>query len=404
MQLIYLITDRHLRIPYIGLALSSAVMAAAMPYQSVIAIEKLHLTSSEFSGVVICSAAVSLLISFVIAILSDRMDRFLLIVLTGLIGSIGFASIYALQSKQIFIAATIFLIPPSAALAQQVFALLRDHSTFHVPERHDEINAFARFVFTAAWMLTPALVAFVLNAGEELFGVYLISCVFALACSLLFLFSYTQSRSRKNNRTTPPLRAHCLIAFHKLSSAKTTAKILFNCLLRAVVSLQQMLIGLFLLNELHTSPANVGVVAGITAAAELPFIFLWAYLLRYISKARAICCGAAIYSAYLIGLTLCSNIFEVFALSVLGALGLACLLSVTISYLQDLLREMPGLGTWLNSIASLVGTSVAALLFAIGVEKIGYIGLTIFAGIICITAGFGILIADSEKGAPPHSL
>ncbi|WP_157664523.1 MFS transporter [Bordetella genomosp. 9] len=386
--------DRSLRVGYIGLLLSSIATAAVTPYQPVIAVDLLGFSETEFSTITFTSAIVSLIVALLVGMVSDSgVDRFRLIAHACMAGAIGSAMVYLFPERFSFIFSIVLLMPLAATVAQQSYAVLRARSNELSSETANAINALARLMFASSWIIMPPAVALLLWSGCEMLSIYLISGLSGVVSALLFYGASWRLRpSYKKNEA----QANAVLARTTglLASPRIQLKVVCNSVLRAVMVLHQMLIGLFLIHVVNGSSASVGIAAGITAALELPFILIWTAILRYISKASAIFLGSVLYAFYLFALPLASTEYHVYWLSPLNAIGVACLLSITISYMQDIMTDMPGLSTALNSVCGVVGAGMAAVVFAMGVGYFGYRGTAILAGTLSIIAGTGILMLE----------
>jgi SET family sugar efflux transporter-like MFS transporter len=133
---------------------------------------------------------------------------------------------------------------------------------------------------------------------------------------------------------------------------------------------------------------DVGLVAGACAALEIPSMLIWGAMLKRLSVVQAMLIGAAIYAVFMALLSMATETWQVYALLIPNAFGVAAILSLPLTYYQDLLADRPGLGTSLNQISVFLANAFSALGFAVGAAWLGYsqsawlgVGMVVVGGI-----------------------
>jgi MFS transporter, SET family, sugar efflux transporter len=117
---------------------------------------------------------------------------------------------------------------------------------------------------------------------------------------------------------------------------------------------------------------DVGLVAGACAALEIPSMLIWGALLKRLSVVQAMVVGAAIYAGFMALLGIASEPWHIYALLLPNAFGVSAILSLPLTYYQDLLQGRPGLGTSLNQISAFLSNGISAAGFALGAALLGY--------------------------------
>ncbi len=84
------------------------------------------------------------------------------------------------------------------------------------------------------------------------------------------------------------------------------------------------------------SLSDAGFMASGVALMEIPFMLAWAAGLRRLGAVNTILAGAALYGGYLILMGSATAVWQIHALIPLAGAGAAALLSVPLSYFQDL--------------------------------------------------------------------
>jgi len=127
---------------------------------------------------------------------------------------------------------------------------------------------------------------------------------------------------------------------------------------------------------------DVGFMAGLVAFLEMPFMLMWGALQRRFRSVHVLAPGALIYCLYLALLSFASVPWQIYALVLINACGAAAILSVPITYLQDLIADRPGLGSSLVSVNTFIANGISASIFAVGTAFTGYSGTALFAAVI----------------------
>ena len=143
--------------------------------------------------------------------------------------------------------------------------------------------------------------------------------------------------------------------------------------------------------------ADIGIVAGIVAALEIVFILLWGWIEKKVPQTLTLAAGAGLYAIYLILQGLASAPWHIYAQTVISALGAAAIISIPITYLQELIADRPGLGSSLIAVNIFLGAGLGALIFAVGTLVSSYSGTSILGAIVGL-GGVYMLYALDGKG------
>ncbi|MBX9459271.1 MAG: hypothetical protein KL863_26290 [Rhizobium sp.] len=144
---------------------------------------------------------------------------------------------------------------------------------------------------------------------------------------------------------------------------------------------------------------DVGLIAGACAALEIPSMLIWGALLRHLTVVQAMVIGALIYAAFMVLLGLSTEVWHVYALLIPNAFGVSAILSLPLTYYQDLLGERPGLGTSLNQISVFLSNAMSAAGFAIGAAWLGY-SHSAWLGVAMVLVGCAWLVLLERRTAP----
>ncbi len=78
----------------------------------------------------------------------------------------------------------------------------------------------------------------------------------------------------------------------------------------------------------------------------------------------ALAAGTIIYAVFLSLLGFASEPWHLYALTLLAGMGASAIISIPITYLQDLIADRPGLGSALISVNIFASAGIGALVFA----------------------------------------
>lgn len=291
-------------------------------------------------------------------------------------------------SLALFVMCCLVFLPLTSILTQQLFALLRADSLHLDKLTIESRNARGRTVFAGAWVATP-LIFLVAPWSDPANLAFLVSSIACIACAIAFSVSIGPRTPSFRPATKPPAANS---GWHGVAKAFLLLAIpLLGCgALRAAPRLQQILLGPIVNKEFGGAFSEIGFLSGLTALVELPLILAWGYALRFISRPTMLLMGSLLFSAYFASLYLAPSLPAIYASSLLLALATSGTLSITISYLQNLLPDRPGLGSSLISVANCLGAAIAAITFAPFANHGAFRECAIAAGIVVAIGGLAV--------------
>jgi predicted MFS family arabinose efflux permease len=161
--------------------------AATIPYQSIIGIEQLGLTSGQFAAVMLAMGVFGMLGTVVIGHFSDQIsNRKQAILISFAVGAFGFGAFALFPTVWTFLFCLLVVIPISSSAFAQLFASIRVVTQSMGPSEAAAINSVVRAIYAAAWILVPGLVgAYVAVSGKvsDSFGIGALALLF---CFLLY--------------------------------------------------------------------------------------------------------------------------------------------------------------------------------------------------------------------------
>jgi predicted MFS family arabinose efflux permease len=161
--------------------------------------------------------------------------------------------------------------------------------------------------------------------------------------------------------------------------------------------LNTMLSPLIITHPAGGTVVDVGFMAGLVAFLEMPFMMMWGALQKRFRNVHILAAGSLIYCLYLTLAGFASAPWHIYSLVLINACGAAAILSVPITYLQDLIADRPGLGSSLISVSVFISNGVAATIFAIGTTLTDYSGTAQIAALAGLGAIAFLLVLESSK-------
>jgi MFS transporter, SET family, sugar efflux transporter len=376
-----LLKNPAIRMSAAGVFLFGFAGAATSPYLSVIGIQELGMSDRAYAVVMAAGALVSVLASVLIGNLTDRLGSYrLMLALCAMAGVIGFTGVYLLPSFESFALAKVLFVPLFTALYPLLFANVRTETASLPSAEVASINSGVRAVLSLSWVLVPGVVGVALAESRSMLPAFLFAGLASLACLALFVFGMTKPDKALKVRPSESF----FRAFAAFSQRGLWLRLLAVSLITAMLHMNGAVLPLIVTDQAGGAVADVGVLVGIVAALEIVFIIGWGYAERYVSQLAIFVSGTVIYALYLFLLGNITAVWQAYALTGIAGLGAAAIISIPVTYLQNLIAHKAGLGASLISVNMFASAGIAAAQFAIGTKVTDYAGTAILSA----AAGF----------------
>ncbi len=381
--------DPTIRVSMFAIFAFGIAGAATSPYQSVVGIRELGLSNGLYSVLIFSAAAVNVIVSILLGNLADRLGEYrTMMVAAAVFGVIGYGSIYILPAQATFIISALLLLPIYGSLNSLLFANVRA-ATRHMPRNEvTTVNSGVRAMISLSWVLVPGVTGILLSRSTSMLPAYLFAGIACVVC-LVLIAAYLPRQRGTDHAATHHLSY--LAALGEVVSPPVLIRVVAVALISSTLHVNGAILPLIVTDAAHGTVADVGILVGIVAFLEVVFIVVWGRAQRVMSNVTALAIGTSIYIVYLVLLGLASQAWHVYALTVISGIGAAALISIPITYLQDLIAERPGLGSALISVNIFLGAGLSALLFAIGTGLSSYSG-TALIGAAAGIVGLGLLL------------
>ncbi|KQV65383.1 MFS transporter [Rhizobium sp. Root1220] len=363
--------------------------AATSPYQSVVGIRELGLGNGLYSALIFSAAAVNVIVSVLLGNLADRLGEYRTMMLTvSIFGILGYGAIYVLPTQATFVVSALLLLPIYGSLNSLLFANVRAVTSGMPRNDVATINSGVRAMISLSWVLVPGITGVMLSQSTSMLPAYLFAGLACVVC--LVLIAALLPRQTGTDRAATHHLTY-LGALGEVVSPAVFVRVIAIALISSTLHVNGAILPLIVTGEAHGTVADIGILVGIVAFLEVVFIVVWGRVLRVMSAIKALAIGTIIYLVYLVLLAFASAPWHVYALTLISGIGAAALISIPITYLQDLISERPGLGSALISVNIFLSAGLSALLFAIGTGFSSYSGTSLI-GALAGLAGLGLLL------------
>lgn len=388
-----IIRDSRIRIPTVTLVALAFTYASTVPYQSIIGISELGMSDGAYSALVFFAAVVNVAISLTLGIWSDRLtERRPLVLALSIAGIIGFGSIAVIHSPAIFIFSVLFLVPMSNSTYSLLFASVRARTNQLARSEAVAITSTVRALYSGSWAVAPGLVGLALVTSPSMRPAYGVAAVASLICFCLYFFF---APGNGPVRETIPNQPGFFASLKQVFAPDVFIRVFVMSLLLGLQRLNGMVSPLIVVHSIGGSVVDVGFLSGLTAFLEMPFMMMWGLVQRRFHTVHVLALGTVLYCLYLVLLGFATAPWQLYALLGLNACGAAAILSLPITYLQDLIADRPGLGSSLISLNTFIGIGVAAGVFALGTAVTDYSGTAFVGAAVGIVAIVILLYLES---------
>lgn len=370
--------------------------ASTSPYQSVVGITELGLSDGLYSALIFAAALVNVALSVTIGIVADRVGNYRTLMLAVILcGVAGYGAVYLLPTKLSFVLAALILLPAYGALNPLLFAYVRTAAKDMGGRHAAAVNSAIRAAISLSWVLVPGLVGLVLSAHGSMLPAYLLASLGCLANFVLVL------------RRLPPKaavdqalgkRLSFLASFGEILSLRVVLRLLAIALISSTLHVNAAVLPLIVTGAVGGDVGDIGIIVGIVALLEVIFILVWGRIQDSLSHINALALGTAIYVVNMALLGLSAERWHIYALTLVSAFGAAALISIPITYLQELIADRPGLGSSLISVNIFLGGGLGAALFALGTRISDYSGTALLSSLAGVAGLSLLLFLDGGRG------
>jgi SET family sugar efflux transporter-like MFS transporter len=331
--------------------------------------------------------------SSLIGRLSDRRPiRRALLICGAVAGVIGTGLTAVVRDYWVLLALAVTAFALASSLFPQAFAYARQ-----VLERDDPARAALgisglRTVFSLAWVAGPPLAAFLLDAGSFVW-VYGTAALMYTIAALVALFWLDEVAAPAN-----PGREEA--AGDRLDAPRSTLWLTAAAftLLQIPLTLAVQALPLFIATDLGGDVGDAGLLLGLCAALEIPFMLSFGALATRMPVRLLLFLGAGSGIAYYGLAAVATSLWVLVAGQVLNALFIAAISGLGISYMQDMLPGHPGRATTLFTNSFPLGAMLAGPLFGLA-QQFGYRLAYWLCTALCVSGLLLLIVVRNDRAA-----
>lgn len=389
--------DPSLRVSALAIFFFGFSGAATQPYQSIIGIRELGLTDSGYATLMFAAAAVSVTASVLMGIFADRLGDYRTSILyVALFGISGFALVYVSATITAFVIAKLVLLPVFGALNSLIFANVRAASGGLAQSQLVAVNATMRATISLSWVLVPGIVGIALAGSQSMLPAYLIAALAAGVCFILAAFYLP--RPLPLGARDDAARYRILASLGEVVSPRVALRLLAIALICSMLFVNDAVRSLIITGKVGGTVRDIGIVVGVVALLEIVFILFWSAAERRITSLRSLIIGATLYAVYMALQGMATQTWHIYAQTIISGIAAAAIISLPITYLQDLIADRPGLGSSLIAVNMFLSAGISAVVFAVG-TRLGDYGFTsILGGFVGIAGVILLVVLDGSKG------
>ncbi|MDQ0200411.1 sugar efflux transporter [Neobacillus ginsengisoli] len=342
-------------------------ISITQPYLSLYATEDLGMSAGAFGVFMAVSSLSGVVVNSLIAKQSDSgLDRKWLIILAMLSSALGYASYLAFHNFIILLIVITLFNGLGAPAMPQIYACAQESANASQTDDKTFAMSTLRSLVSLGFLIGPLGGTFILGAlGYK--GLFLgTSAIYLTIASLVFLFlqkrKSVQRNDRKGKRT----------GTSSLKSRQIMQPLIAFIFLFAVNAINGINTPLFIVNELHGSHTDVGLVVSISAGLEIPIMLLLGTLGRKISNHSLMMIGCFVALIYYTLLSISTHSWQLIAAQLLQAMYVAIVMGNGLSYFTDLLPNSPGLSTTIYYNGSIIGRIVGNMGGGIFAQFVGF--------------------------------
>lgn len=378
------------------MVLNGTLWASFGPFVALLAVQTFALGDAGFAAVMAAATLVGVLAAVWIGIRADqRASRRRMAIGTCLTAVAGLAMMTLFPSPLTFVLFHALIFPVSSTIFGQVFTLVRLAAASYSAQDRPILIGSVRAVVSLPFLVILPLWGLALDRGVPLTTLYPVALGFSVLMALTVTLSWpAEARARWEDK---PSGLSIRAALAELADPALALRIGALGAIAAMPALYVMTMALILTTVGGRPASDPALFFGLVAGAEVPAMVLMPFVGRRVHRLHLLMFATGLSVLFLLALPVLAGSALVWALIVPLALSHGTLLTVPITYLQDLLANRPGTGTALLSLQGLIANILAAAAFAGGAWIWGYPAVMVLGALIGIGGAAVLWALDREK-------
>ncbi|MFC3181362.1 MFS transporter [Cypionkella sinensis] len=383
-----------LRLIFLALLFLGAHNASVYPYQSLIAIERVGLSKPAFALVLVLASFTAVTSSVLFGILTDQRGQRRRIALIATLASVaGLLMMIVWPSPISLILCHGILLPIASSLYGQLFALAR----LATPPDHnrDGVQAALRSAMSLSFLAMLVFWTFGFAAQMDVMAIYLSAGLSAFGLLVLIYFNWP--REGTTDWADARSGLNFLQAFKEIAHPAILLRLLLLGAISATGILYMVLVSLVFEDSALRGASDVALYVGMVAGWEVPCLLLLSRIAGRIRRSTLLAAGSAIYTLHLLALPILTDSGWIWVMPLIAGIGGTAIISLPISYYQDLMHNRPGTAGAMLALQKLVSDVLGAAAFAVGTALGGYETVAVIGSAMALLGAGGLLWVDRHR-------
>ncbi|UWQ99908.1 MFS transporter [Rhodobacteraceae bacterium S2214] len=389
-QILIIWRDPVLRMIGAATMLFGVFAASFEPYKSLLGISVFGLSDAAYAVVLVASLAISVAAAIWVGIITDqRPSRKPMALLAGLGTVTGTGLGWIGDSQLAFVIAHVVLLPISATILGQLFAITRLYTADWPTAERDGVTSVIRALFAVPFVVVLPAWGIIFDWGVPLTALY--PALFAVSLWFITLIWLRWPDDADAPWIEQKSGLGFLASVKELLAGRIVWPIFWMGAIHSGSTLMGVILALVFTQTDGRTTGDVGIFFGLFVALEIVVMLCVGMLAQRFRRLHIIAAGGVFYAIFMALLPVLAPYNTVWLLILPIAIGGGLLYGLSISYLQDLLGARAGAGSSLVALQRLVSEGLAAVIFAVGAAISGYT-LAAFMGAAMIILGTIMLL------------
>ncbi|TCV92646.1 MFS transporter [Biostraticola tofi] len=301
------------------------------------------------------TAIAGIIISFFIGRLSDKRGDRRMLLLTCCLVAVCNCVLFAFNRHYwVLLSVGMLLASVANAATPQLFALAREHAD-RSASKAAMFNSLMRAQMSLAWVLGPPL-AFLLALNYGFMWMFLSAALAFVVSAVIIALFLPSVPMRSQPGLTPSF---------ELAAARTTdIRMLFvaSLLMWTCNSIYIIDMPLYITKEMGLPQDLAGILMGVTAGVEIPFMLLAGHLAQRLGKKRLMLVALIAGIIFYAGMYLLQYKSALIILALFNAIFIGIVATIGIIYFQDLMPGRAGVATTLYTNSLTTGVILAGVI------------------------------------------
>ncbi|MEK3886702.1 sugar efflux transporter [Bacillus sp. FSL K6-3431] len=351
----------------INMLLIGIGISITSPYIPLFLTKDFGMSAGAFGIFMAISSLSGVFVNSLIAKHSDSgMDRKWIIIFATLSAALGYASYLVFNNFFILLVVVTLFMGLASPAMPQIYAYA--HESANASKSDDKTFAMStlRSLISLGFLIGPLCGTFILAlAGYK--GIFLgTSAIYLTVASLVLLFLHKRKAVQSNTKKKKKSGTSWF------KNRQIRQPLIAFSFLFVINTIHLIITPLFIVNELHGTPRDVGLVVSVCAGLEIPIMLAIGALGKKISNHTLLIYGCIIAVIYYIILSISTHPWQLIPAQLLQATFVAIVMGNGLSYFTERLPDSPGLATTIFYNGSTIGRLLGSLVGGFIAQFLGF--------------------------------